>query len=348
MRLEQLHWFLTDFDMLIIMGGPISLFLYNHDHENGSNPIFCSAREIAWTIPVILDQMLLALQTCSNPHCEFNPLTLNPKMRCPYLWKPSTNESPERPMMEIAANILMSLILAGHLTVERSVTELRTYNLVNTPREVPVSPMDPTCVQVSMSSNADITELALRIKDLVWSQQQYHPTCEPRHLVIRGVLPQTEDDPNLREHSLHHRTNDIPVVMQEFCSHLNSLNTILNGSPMAYLEPTHLVPTLLGCISYGKRACNILPTYLRAGTILTELPNMVTLTKLYLRIFSARPNAFQRDQAYDEWKLQINKLYSVVRRLLENCPTEERLSAIILSEALIIISPHGAADRHQH
>jgi hypothetical protein len=326
--------------MFIILSEGISFFLYNRQHEDGTNPIFCAVDGSPRTNSDVLDQIMLALWTCGRNFIFDRTLlqaisSPNDLMEIPVQDRvPAFNTRP----MQIAANIIRSLILARHLYVTPCAP--RAYRFVSVLPQDPVrSMMDLTCLNVSITSNADLVDLACFTLNFIYRQQQYGCICQPRHLIIRGAA---EDCADLYAHYLDRRIRDIPTVIDEFSTHLKALWDILSSE-----RPQTSESSLAICISYGRRACDIFPDVFRSDNILSELPAIIISMRNYLLDFST-PEAFQKytlSQIYlfYAWRRQIYVLWRTVSSIKDSLHIGDQLLDIILSEALIILSANGTA-----
>jgi hypothetical protein len=326
--------------MFIILSEGITFFLYNRQHEDGTNPIFCAEDGNPGTNSDVLNQMMLALWTCGR-NFTFDRTLLqaisspNDLMEIPVqALVPAFNTRP----MQIAANIIRSLILARHLYVIRCAN--RAYRFVSEPQQDPVrSMMDLTCLNVSITSKADLVDVACFTLNFIYSQQQYDCICQPRHLIIWGAA---EDCADLHAHYLDRRIRDIPTVIDEFSTHLKALWDILSiGGPQT------LESSLKFCILYGQRACDIFPDVFRSDNILSELPAILISMRKYLGDCSS-PGAFQNYTLFEKnlfytWRHQIYVLWRTVSSIKDSLHIGDQLLDIILSEALIILSANGTA-----
>lgn len=320
--------------MLIVVCGGISFFLFNREYEDGTDPIFCKLEENPGINADVLDQMMFALMTCER-NFSFDLDHLHQALSSPnYLIIPierPVSAFNERPVLKIAAYIVEWLVLAHYF---RAVKLIGVYRLIGVrQRDLVASMMDLTCVHVTISSHADLTELAIHTQSFIYTQQQHGCICQPRHLIIRGA---TEEKHELHIHYLDRRIRDIRMVVDEFSIHLRTLFVILTA-------PNHTregeEPLLKLCILYGRRACDIFPDIFRTDTILTLLPDIVKLMNSRLRELSS-PNPIQN---LDVTSINlIRMLQHAVNAVKINCPADDVLSGIILSEALIILSTHCA------
>jgi hypothetical protein len=325
--------------MFIILTEGISFLLYNRQHEDGTNPIFCTVDGNPGTNSDFLEQANFVLRTCDR-NFIFGRVFLLQAMSSRNVLTEIPVGAPvpafnTRRMMQNAANIIRSLIVGRHLRVESHAP--RDFRLVSLPPQDPVR-SDLTCLNVSITSNADLIDLARCTLNLIYAQQQYGCVYQPRHLIIRGAA---EDCADLHAHYLDRRIHDIPIVIDEFSSHLKTLLTILSSE-----GPQTLESALTSCILYGKRACDIFPDVLRTNNILSELPAIIDSMREYLRALSS-PGTFQgytlSEQNNFSWHRQIYVLWRTVSSIKANRFTGDQLSDIILSEALIILSAHGTA-----
>ena len=325
--------------MFGILNEDFTLFLYNRQYEDGTDPIFCAVGENPGTVSHVLNQMMFVLWTCgrnltTDRELLLQAISLPNDLTVPPSPLPSFDT---RPMMQIAAHIVSSVVQAHPLRIVP--TPHRGYQLLSAPFR---TMNDLTCAHVSLASNTDLTKLARYAHKVICGAQQYGCIFQPRHLIILGAAVDCAD---LHAHYLGRRIHDIPIAINEFSSHLKSLWTILTDEnpPM---QPQSDTSHLEHCILYGKLACDNFPDYFRTGNILMELPAIIKSMKRYLQVFCAtrafHDNSPHERRLYYTWINQIEELFHVVSSIRQNYAADD-LNDIILAEALLVLTVHGTA-----